>query len=123
MRSYCEEFGALTGLEIVLEIEGSFEGVAPDAALCLFRVAQEALRNVVKHAKVKQAQVELGRAGGVLSLRVSDKGVGMERGRGPSKAGLGLLNIQERARLVGGKAEIRSEPGQGTSVRVEIPEA
>ena len=123
MRSYCEEFGALTGLEIALEIEGSFEGLAPDAALCLFRVAQEALRNVIKHAKVKQAKVELRRAGGKLTLRVSDTGVGMEKDRGPSEAGLGLLNIQERARLVGGKAEIRSEPGHGTSVRVEIPEA
>ena len=123
MRSYCEEFGALTGLDIALNIEGSFEGVAPDAALCLFRVAQETLRNVVKHAKVKEAKVELRRAKGVLSLRVSDSGVGMEKGRDRSKAGLGLLNIQERARLVGGKAEIRSEPGQGTSIRVEIPEA
>jgi two-component system sensor histidine kinase UhpB len=122
MRSYCEEYGGLTGLDIALEVEGSFEGVVPDAALCLFRVAQEALRNVMKHAKVKEAKVELRRAGGVLSLSVSDRGVGMEKGRGPSKAGLGLLNIQERTRLVGGKAEIRIEPGHGTTVRVEIPE-
>jgi len=122
LRSYCEEFGALTGLQIGLEIQGSFEGVAPAAALCLFRVAQEALRNVAKHARVSQASVELRRAGGVLQLTVSDSGVGMEPGCATAKAGLGLLNIQERARLVGGTVEIRSSPGQGTSVRVEVGE-
>jgi two-component system sensor histidine kinase UhpB len=120
--SYCEEFGALTGLQIALRIEGSFERVAPDAALCLFRVAQEALRNVARHAGVKKASVELRRSGGVLRLTVSDEGVGMEPGRAGAKAGLGLLNIQERARLVGGKVEIRSDPGLGTSITVEVPE-
>jgi PAS domain S-box-containing protein len=122
LRSYCEEFGALTGLEIALGIEGSFEGVAPDAALCLFRVAQEALRNVAKHAKISKASVELRRADGVLKLRIADGGVGMETGSAASKAGLGLLNIQERARLVGGKVEIESGPGKGTSITVEVPE-
>lgn len=122
MRSYCEEFGALTGLDIALEVEGSFDGVAPDSALCLFRVAQEALRNVARHAKVSKATVELRRANGVLKLRVSDEGAGMESDRAASRAGLGLLNIHERARLVGGKAEIRSSPGEGTSVTVEVPE-
>jgi two-component system sensor histidine kinase UhpB len=122
MRSYCEEFGALTGLKIALEIEGSFEGVAPAAALCLFRVAQEALRNVAKHARVSAASVELRRGDGVLRLTVSDGGVGMEAGSAGAKAGLGLLSIQERARLVGGKVEIRSRPGEGTSVTVEIAE-
>jgi signal transduction histidine kinase len=123
LRSYCEEFGALSGLEIALEIEGSFAGVAPDAALCLFRVAQEALRNVVKHAGVSKASVELRRSQGMLRLKVSDSGVGMEPGVAAAKAGLGLLSIRERARLVGGKTEIRSVPGEGTSVTVEIPEA
>jgi two-component system sensor histidine kinase UhpB len=122
LRSYCEEFGALAGLKIELRIEGEFEGVSKDAALCLFRVAQEALRNVAKHARVSEASVELRRAEGALTLRISDQGVGMEMGAGAPKAGLGLLNIQERARLVGGKAEIRSAPGQGTTITVEVPE-
>ncbi len=123
LRSYCEEFGALSGLEIAVDIEGSFEGVAPDAALCLFRVAQEALRNVAKHAKTSKASVELRRVDGVLKLRVADGGVGMEANNAGSKAGLGLLNIEERARLVGGKVEIASGPGEGTSIAVEVPEA
>jgi len=122
LRSYCEEFGALTGIQVALEIRGAFEGVAPAAALCLFRVAQEALRNVAKHARVSQASVELERSGGMLRLTISDGGVGMEAGRARAKAGLGLLNIRERVRLVGGKVEIRSSPGQGTIIKVEAPE-
>ncbi len=122
LRSYCEEFGALAGLRIALEIEGSFGGVSRDAALCLFRVAQEALRNVAKHARVPEASVKLRRAEGLLTLQISDRGVGMEMGEGTPKAGLGLLNIQERVRLVGGKVEIQSALGEGTSITVEVPE-
>ena len=122
LRSYCEEFGALTGIHVSLQIQGSFEGVGAEVALCLFRVAQEALRNVAKHARVSTAAVELQRAGGVLQLTISDAGAGMETGRAASKAGLGLLNIQERARLAKGRVEIRSSPGQGTVVTVQVPE-
>jgi signal transduction histidine kinase len=122
LRSYCEEFGALTGIQVSLDIQGSFEGVAPAAALCLFRVTQEALRNVARHARVSTASVELKRAGGILQVAVSDTGVGFEPGRAAAKAGLGLLNIQERARLVCGKVEIRTRPGEGTSVVVQVPE-
>ena len=100
----------------------AFEGVGAEVALCLFRVAQEALRNVAKHARVSTAAVELQRAGGVLQLTISDAGAGMETGRAASKAGLGLLNIQERARLAKGRVEIRSSPGQGTVVTVQVPE-
>jgi signal transduction histidine kinase len=122
LRSYCEEFGALSGIQVSLDIQGSFERVAPAVALCLFRVTQEALRNVARHARVSTASVELARAGGSLRLTMSDTGAGMEPGRAAAKAGLGLLNIRERARLVGGTVEIRSSPGQGTSVMVQVPE-
>ena len=122
LRSYCEEFGALTRMRISLDVEGSFEGVAPNAALCLFRVTQEALRNVAKHARVSAATVRLQRAAGTLRLTVFDSGAGFEPGEAAGKAGLGLLSIQERVRLVCGKVEIRSGPGEGTSIMVKIPE-
>jgi PAS domain S-box-containing protein len=123
LRSYCEEFGALSGIGVALEIEGSFEHVAAPSALCLFRVAQEALRNIAKHAGVSQATVTLRHADGSLDLTVADEGAGMETGRGIKKAGLGLLNIQERARLVRGKVEILSQPGKGTTIRVQVPDS
>jgi two-component system, NarL family, sensor histidine kinase UhpB len=122
VRSYSEEFSALSGIQVSLDIRGSFEGVAPDAALCLFRVTQEALRNVAKHARVSTASVVLTRAGGLLQVTIADAGVGFATGRDPAKAGLGLLNIRERARLVDGEAEIRSKPGQGTIISVRVPD-
>jgi PAS domain S-box-containing protein len=122
LAAYCEEFGELSGIQIAVQIEGSFENVAPAPALSLFRVAQEALHNVAKHAKVSAASVELKRGGGILQLTISDNGAGMAPGRAEAKAGLGLLNIKERARLVKGKVEIRSAPGEGTTVTVQVPD-
>ena len=122
VRAYCEEFGALTGIHVSLDIQGSFEGVSPAATLCLFRVTQEALRNVAKHARVSAASVGLKRAGGILHLTVSDAGQGIEPGRAAATAGLGLLSIRERVRVVRGEVEIRTGPGQGTSVIVQVPE-
>ena len=122
LRAYCEEFSTLNRIEVLIDIEGSFEGIAPATALCLFRVTQESMRNVARHAGVSTASVKLKRANGVLRLAVSDKGSGIDPDRAAAKAGLGLLNIQERARLVRGKVEIRTRPGEGTMVIIEVPE-
>jgi PAS domain S-box-containing protein len=122
LQSYCEEFATLTGVHVSLDIHGSFEDLAPPAALCLFRVTQEALRNVAKHARVSTASVALKREGGFLQVRIADAGVGFAPGVDAAKAGLGLLNIRERARLVHGEVEIRTKPGQGTIVIVNVPE-
>ena len=121
LRAYCEEFGALNGIHVSLEIQGSFEAIAPSTELCLFRVTQEAMRNVAKHAHVATASVTLRRAAGALHLSISDAGAGIEPNH-PAKAGLGLLNIKERVRLERGKAEIRSAPGQGTTILVQVPD-
>ncbi|MGB9455066.1 MAG: sensor histidine kinase [Bryobacteraceae bacterium] len=120
LKSYCHEFEALTGMRVPLTIEGEFEGVPSGAALCIYRITQEALRNVAKHAKVATAAVELRHSDGVLSLIVSDTGVGIEPGRAEAADGLGLVSIQERTRLVGGTVEIKSKPNQGTTITVRI---
>jgi signal transduction histidine kinase len=122
LQSYCKEFGALTGVQVSLTIHGEFDGVPSAAALCMYRIAQEALGNVAKHAKVATAAVEIRHSGGLLSLTVSDTGVGMEPGRAEATDGLGLVSIEERARLVGGSLEIASQPNQGTTVTVRIPD-
>jgi signal transduction histidine kinase len=112
----------LTGVQVSLTIHGEFDGVPSAAALCMYRIAQEALGNVAKHAKVATAAVEIRHSGGLLSLTVSDTGVGMEPGRAEATDGLGLVSIEERARLVGGSLEIASQPNQGTTVTVRIPD-
>ena len=121
LRSYCAEFSVLNSLVVELRIEGDFDGLDPAKALCLFRITQEALRNVVKHAHVSKASVDLSRLESRIRLTISDSGEGMKRD--PAiKGGLGLLNMRERARLAGGRLDIRSSPGGGTTITVEVPE-
>jgi PAS domain S-box-containing protein len=95
--------------------------IPKDVALCLFRVAQEALGNVVKHSEASDAQVELfGTASGVR-LRISDAGKGFDPSLENPDAGIGLIGMSERLRLVGGKLKVRSEPERGTEVLAEVP--
>jgi signal transduction histidine kinase len=121
LREYCSEFGLLTHIQVSCKTDGSFCNVAADVALCVFRVTQEALQNVAKHARVAQAEVELTRADGEICLTVSDRGTGMALDRTGMPAGLGLVSIKERTRLVNGTFQIRSQPNQGTTLSLKIP--
>jgi signal transduction histidine kinase len=122
LRSYCDTFTKLTRIEVAFQTDGSVNGVAPASALCLYRITQEALQNVSKHAKVNAAQVKVVRSNGQLRLTVSDAGVGMAESKRAPSAGLGLISIKERTRLVRGRMEIVSAPNEGTTIRVSIPE-
>jgi PAS domain S-box-containing protein len=122
LRSHCSEFAALTGVQVRLTIDGQFDGVPSGAALCMYRVTQEGLRNIAKHAKVATAAVELCRSDGLMSLTISDRGVGIDLASVDANAGLGLVSIRERARLAGGSVEITSVPSQGTVITVRIPD-
>jgi two-component system NarL family sensor kinase len=104
-----------------MEAEGSFEGLPPSASLCLYRVVQEGLQNVAKHAKVKEASVQLRQSLGAVSLTMEDRGVGMASDPIVAAAGLGLVSIKERTRLVNGTVQIQSMPNQGTTITVSIP--
>jgi PAS domain S-box-containing protein len=117
----CDEFAALTGIRILLDTRGSFEGVPPSIALSAYRIVQEALQNVAKHAHADTARIELTHLDGMLRLTVSDSGIGMDPDSVETRTGVGLMDIKERARLAGGSVDIRSKPNQGTSLTVEIP--
>jgi two-component system sensor histidine kinase UhpB len=122
LQSYCKEFGGLTGVEVSLTIDGKLDTVPSGTALCIYRITQESLRNVARHAQVATAAVEIRHADGLLSLTVSDTGVGMEPASAEAAAGLGLVSIRERTRLVGGSVQIASKPSHGTTVTVRIPD-
>jgi PAS domain S-box-containing protein len=92
-----------------------------DVSVAVYRIVQEALRNASRHAKGAPVMVELLLQGKELKLSVSDGGPGFSLLQVREKGGLGLLSIQERARLAGGTFLLRSEPGQGTSLLVSIP--
>jgi PAS domain S-box-containing protein len=108
------------GLEIATVFLDLPDSIPRDISLCLYRVAQEALNNVVKHSGVKQARLELVGSAGSLVLRVMDSGRGFDWVTG-SQTGLGLLSMRERLRLVGGSFAIHSQPSQGTQVVVTVP--
>jgi len=91
--------------------------------LCVYRVAQEALQNVAKHAAAKEVEVQLTRADDRVLLTVHDHGVGFEPNRARASGGLGLVSMKERVRLANGTFSLDSEPNRGTLVRVTVPVA
>ncbi len=106
-------------LDASFEAEGDLRGLPEDAQLVVYRVAQEALTNAVRHAEAEHVQVELRREGDSVALSVRDDGHGFtfdETGRG-----LGIGGMRERALLVGGEFQIESRPGVGTRVRLSVP--
>jgi signal transduction histidine kinase len=94
--------------------------VPPDLTLCLFRIVQEALQNAVKHSKAHEVSVHLHGGPDGLALTIADDGVGFEVDRAVGK-GLGLISIRERLEAVSGTLEIRSKPGAGTQLDVQVP--
>ncbi len=116
--NYCAEFAALSAHRITFRAEGDCDDAPPEIALCIFRVAQEALQNSIKHARVDEAEVLLKRDGDALRLTVSDCGAGMDP---DAAAGLGLVSIRERTRLVSGILEIKTQPGEGVTITLTVP--
>ena len=122
LQAHCAEVERQHHLRVTFESAGEIEPVDQPAALSLFRIAQEALRNAVHHGHARQANVSLSRtATGGLELSVRDDGSGFEVGAAGSHGGLGLVSIQERVRLFDGDVDVKSAPGQGTSIRVRVP--
>jgi signal transduction histidine kinase len=100
----------------------SIPGTLPqEVSLCLFRVAQEALLNCVKHSGVRKFDVDLREVGEQIQLTVSDSGVGFDLATMANNPGLGLISMNERIRLIKGTISIRSEPMKGTRVQVHAP--
>jgi PAS domain S-box-containing protein len=121
VRGLCREFAAHHGLEVTFTHHGLPDAVPPATALCLYRIVQEALRNVVRHAGTAHAAVELGGSPAGLRLRVTDDGAGFDPAAG--RGGLGLVSMRERLHLVGGRLAIDSRPGGGTRLDATVPPA
>jgi signal transduction histidine kinase len=104
--------------ELIVEGEEAFpHDVEPE----LYRIAQEALNNVLKHAQAHAITLSLHQANGAIVLEVADDGRGFAMTTSPPRGGMGLRSMQERAAHLGGTLTIRSAPGAGTRVRVEVP--
>ena len=117
----CRELSKQHGLEIKFVHENVPPQIPKAEALCLFRIVQEALRNVVKHSKTTEAMVELCGVVNGIELCISDSGTGFNPESAQAKSGLGLISMRERLKLIGGYLVVESEPSRGTRVRVRIP--
>ena len=96
-------------------------GISADVSLCLFRVVEEALSNVVRHSQANEAFVTLEEVNREIVLRVADGGRGFAHAATPDEAGLGLVSMRERLRSVGGTLQIDSVPGHGSVIEARIP--
>jgi len=121
LRSECASFSRRERIAVVYRPEVVPIGLPKEVALCVYRVAQEALRNIGKHAAVNEAWVTLAATGSELLLRVQDKGVGFDPADVRSQPGLGLSSMEERVRLVQANLSVTSALGRGTTVEVRVP--
>ncbi len=121
LRSECEGFSRRSEVDIEYR-PSNVPTVLPDnIALCVYRVAQEALRNVAKHADTTKALLTLIVSGDELMLQVQDQGIGFDADSERAQAGLGLSSMAERVGLVQGDFSIISSPGHGTIIEVRVP--
>jgi PAS domain S-box-containing protein len=121
LRTECERLGRQGLLDVSASLGPLPEALGRDAALCLFRVAQEALNNVVHHAGARKATVDLRALDGGLLLAVRDDGVGFDPAGPRAGRSIGLAGMRERMKLVKGTLDVESAPGRGTSVIAWVP--
>jgi signal transduction histidine kinase len=124
LHSFMKVFGRRTGLRAHLTAFAAVENLDAAKRTVLYRVAQESLTNVARHAKASRVAVNIHQRNGAACMEVSDDGRSFEVEQGFRAKGskrLGLLGMRERVEMVGGTFCIESAPGQGTTVRVEIP--
>jgi PAS domain S-box-containing protein len=121
LKSFCEEISESQGLETEFYQKGFPATLPADVTLCVFRIAQESLRNVTRHSGARDAQVVLEKTDAAVRLSISDTGCGFDTESDTMKRGLGFISMRERLRLVGGEISIHSQPGRGTRIDVLVP--
>jgi PAS domain S-box-containing protein len=121
LRAECDRRARQCRFDLSVELEPISAAIGKEAALCLFRIAQEALNNVARHADAHAARVSLQQEEGGWVLAIRDDGVGFDPADRDRSHTLGLLGMQERVRLVNGTLDIESAPGSGTAIVAWVP--
>jgi signal transduction histidine kinase len=116
-----EEFGRTAGLTVHVTVPTIQAPIPPAVALAGYRIAQEALRNVVKHAGVPEAELSLEVGAGSITIRVADAGRGFDTAASRPEDGLGLIAMRQRAVGTGGKVVLAPRPGGGTVLTAVLP--
>jgi PAS domain S-box-containing protein len=118
LKDLCKNLSEQQGLKIDFGADARLSSLPSEVELCLFRIAQESLNNVLKHSRSSRAQVQLSEIDGIVQLKVSDEGIGFSS-KNPSD-GIGLDSMRERLKAVGGQLIIQSAAGRGTQVVAEV---
>jgi ligand-binding sensor domain-containing protein/signal transduction histidine kinase len=121
LKAECERFARQESVRCDVNLRDLPDPVPREAALGLFRITQEALRNIGRHARAGKVSVTLRSLDGGLQLAVQDDGVGFEPGRKSGRVNLGVAGMKERVHLLGGELDIETAPGQGTTIVVWVP--
>jgi two-component system CheB/CheR fusion protein len=121
LKAECQAFKERTAIPVRYQATALPKKLPESLALCLYRVAQEALRNVAGHAQATQADVTLRRARQRVTLSVHDNGIGFDSAAARATGGLGLVSIAERVAAVGGTTSIDSKRNKGTTITVSVP--
>jgi signal transduction histidine kinase len=121
LRALSSELGSLAGFNAVFENEGSLDRISKKSQVYIYRIAQEALNNVAKHARATEVHMKLSRVNNIVTLEVSDNGKGFIFDPVSFAQRNGLQNMRERTQLLQGEFIINSKPGSGTTIKVSIP--
>jgi PAS domain S-box-containing protein len=121
LEQYCEEFQERSGIATHFTSQNVPEYLPKDVSSCIYRIAQESLRNVSKHSKAEKVFVKLEAVDSVVRLTVKDLGIGLVKDARESRTSIGIVGMKERARLVNGNLSLQSEAGEGTEVSLEVP--
>ncbi|HEY7289136.1 MAG TPA: PAS domain-containing protein [Vicinamibacterales bacterium] len=120
IQSLCRDVSRQHGVSVEFKHDRMPSQIPPDVALCLYRIAQESLRNVVKHSGAARAMVRMASSPDELRLHVADPGCGFDMTKN-AHPGLGLVSMRERVNFAGGDIVVHSEPGRGTRIGVRVP--
>ena len=116
-----QDFGKRTGVPCAVSVPAHNPPLSPAQSVALFRIFQEALTNITRHAQAQHVTVKLESVNDTVTLQVRDDGRGIQDGEIAGTRSLGLLGMRERVTLLGGLFDIRGRPGEGTTVTVRIP--
>ena len=120
---HARNFSRRTGIAVAVRANEPAVRPAPQVEIALFRIAQEALNNVAKHARARRVEIALDHANGECVMSVQDDGIGfdgVEDASDKPKPGLGMVTMRERAQAVGGHFEVQALPGRGTQLTVRV---
>ena len=121
LQSLCKQFSDREGVAVQFHHSELPRSIARETGSCLYRVAQESLQNIASHSGAKKASVTISQKKDAVVLAIVDDGTGFDPEVAAGSGGLGLVGMEERARLVNGKLTIAAQPGRGTKITLKVP--